>query len=154
MQFVEVKQYRRKSRRVYSVFPANKQNYKCSCPHPPSSQFIEWDEWIKCHHTSNVSACFSSKSSTKWWVDAPVNLLWKFVRVESLMKVNLNCEIMWKFVNDVIFLENWEWFLPNFTKWNIFFSVCLSEIYAKFEKENNSVSFIISIVSQKWFKIV
>lgn len=58
-------------------------NYKCSCPPPPPSQFIEWDEWIKCHQTSNVSACFSSKSSTKWWVDASVEWVESDWRCES-----------------------------------------------------------------------
>lgn len=48
------------------AFPAV---YKCPSLPSASTQFIEWHEWeFKCHHTSNVSACFSSKSFTKWWV--------------------------------------------------------------------------------------
>lgn len=55
-----------------------------------SIQFLEWHEWaIKCHHTSNVSACFTSKSFTKWWVGASeisLKVLCKsvIVKVESM----------------------------------------------------------------------
>lgn len=71
-------------------------NYKCSCPPPPPSQFIEWDEWIKCHQTSNVSACFSSKSSTKWWVDANVEWVKSDWRCESFIESWPKVKGKWK----------------------------------------------------------
>lgn len=118
MHFVEVKRQRSgESTCKFLLSLWTWGNYKCSCPQPPPSQFIEWDEWIKCHQTSNVSACFSSKSSTKWWVDATSGVCEKWLKLTKVeLKVDRKLENMWK--------KSWEW--CNFP-WDCNFSLSASD---------------------------